>query len=327
MNEDVYKCLRRAAEVHRRIRKWAKKHIIKPGIQLVDLTRQIETQVWRLIEKNGLKSGSAFPTGVSLNNCAAHYTPNTGDFTSLKQEDVLKVDFGIHVEGYIIDCAFTVTFDPIYDNLVQAVKSATNTGIKQAGIDARLNEIGASIQEVMESHEVEIGGKIYPIKAIKNLNGHSIAPYVIHGGKSVPIVRGSNESVRMEEGELYAIETFGSTGRGHVSEDKDCSHYSLSSDYDESRSSSSSSLIRSGRARSLLQHIQRNYSTLPFCRRWLDDESQTKHLIALKQLVDAEIVSQYPPLCDIKGSYTAQWEHTFILKPTHKEVLSRGDDF
>ena len=90
------------------------------------------------------------------------------------------------------------------------------------GIDARLGEVGEAIQEAMESYEVEINGKTYPVKSIRNLNGHSIADYrvrlvdvQIHAGKSVPIVKGG-PMIKMEEGELYAIETFGSTGKGFV---------------------------------------------------------------------------------------------------------------
>ena len=77
----------------------------------------------------------------------------------------------------MIDCAFTLTFDPKYDTLVEAVKAATNTGIREAGIDARLCDIGEAIQETMESYEVMLNGKNYPVKCIRNLNGHSIAPY------------------------------------------------------------------------------------------------------------------------------------------------------
>jgi methionyl aminopeptidase len=112
----------------------------------------------------------------------------------------------------LVDCAFTVAFNPMYDNLLLAVKDATNTGIREAGIDVRLNEIGEAIQETMESYEVEINGKTYPVKSVKNLCGHSIGPYHIHAGKSVPIVKGGSQ-VKMEEGEVFAIETFGSTGK------------------------------------------------------------------------------------------------------------------
>ena len=79
--------------------------------------------------------------------------------------------------GRIIDCAFTLTFNPKYDRLLEAVRDATNTGIRESGIDVRLCDIGAAIQEVMESYEVEIDGKTYQVKPIRNLNGHSIGPY------------------------------------------------------------------------------------------------------------------------------------------------------
>merc|ERR1712127_300315 len=141
---------------------------------------------------------------------AAHYTPNAGDETVLEYEDVCKIDFGVHINGRIIDCAFTKTFNPRYDALKAAVADATNTGVKNAGIDMRLGELGALIQEAMESYEVELDGKMMPVKCIRNLNGHSIGQYVIHAGKTVPIVKGGNNT-RMEEGEVFAIETFGST--------------------------------------------------------------------------------------------------------------------
>lgn len=136
----------------------------------------------------------------------------------LQQGDVMKVDFGVHVGGRIVDSAFTMTFDPIYDNLLAAVKDATNTGIREAGIDVRMCDIGAAIQEVMESYEVEIGGQTHQVKPIRNLNGHNINQFQIHGGKSVPIVKGGDQT-KMEEGETFAIETFGSTGKGYVRDD------------------------------------------------------------------------------------------------------------
>jgi len=276
----------------------------------------------KLVKENGLKAGLAFPTGCSLNNVAAHYTPNNGDNTILQAGDVCKVDFGTHINGHIIDCAFTVSFDAKYDKLLQAVKDATNTGIKESGIDVRLCDVGEAIQEVMESYEVELGGKTYQVRAIRNLNGHLIGPYQIHGGsggKSVPIVKGG-DATKMEEGEFYAIETFGSTGKGFVNEDLECSHYMKN--YDAGHIP-----LRMASAKSLLAFINKNFDTLAFCRRWLDRGGQSKYLMALKNLGEVGIVQPYPPLCDVKGCYVAQYEHTILLRPTCKEVLSRGDDF
>ncbi|KAF8925821.1 methionine aminopeptidase 2-like protein [Dissophora ornata] len=317
-NFDQYNDVRRAAEVHRQVRQYARR-TIKPGMSMTEICEMIENGTRSLVEANGFESGIAFPTGCSLNHCAAHYTPNAGDKIVLQYGDVCKIDFGVHVNGRIIDSAFTLTFDPVYDNLLAAVKEATNTGIREAGIDVRLGDIGAAIQEVMESYEVEIGGKTHQVKSIRNLTGHSIDPYKIHGTKAVPIVN-NGDPTKMEEGEYFAIETFGSTGRGIVRYDMETSHYARAYDIPNIP-------IRMPKAKSLFETINREFGTLPFCRRYLDRVGEEKYLLALKSLCDTGHVSGYPPLVDVKGSYTAQYEHTLVLRPTRKEVLSRGDDY
>ena len=85
--------------------------------------------------------------------------------------------------------------------------------------------------------------------------------------------------------------------------------------------------LRVSSARSLLNTINKNFGTLPFCRRYLDRLGVEKYLLGLNTLVSNGIVEAYPPLCDVKGSYTAQFEHTFLLRPTVKEVISRGEDY
>ncbi|KAJ3118082.1 Methionine aminopeptidase 2 [Phlyctochytrium bullatum] len=156
--KDEYNEVRRAAEVHRQVRRYAQK-TIKPGMTMIEICEMIENGTRNLIEANGLDAGR------------------------------------------IIDCAFTVAFDPQYEKLLAAVKDATNTGIREAGIDVRLSDIGAAVQEVMESYEVEINGKTYQefeltiaVKPIRNLNGHSIGSYQIHAGKTVPIVKGGDQT-------------------------------------------------------------------------------------------------------------------------------------
>lgn len=315
---DMINEVRQAAEVHRQVRSFMRT-IAKPGILMIDLCERLEDCVRRLIDEQGLDAGIAFPTGCSLNWVAAHWTPNSGDKTVLQYDDVMKLDFGTQIGGRIIDSAFTVAFNPRYDPLLKAVKDATDMGIREAGIDVRLCDIGAAVQEVMESYEVDLDGKTYQVKAVRNLNGHSIAPYRIHAGKSVPIVKGG-EATRMEEGEFFAIETFGSTGKGYVREDLEVSHYMKNFDVGHVP-------LRLPRAKALLGTIDRHFGTLAFCRRYLDRLGEEKYLMALKNLCDAGIVDPYPPLCDNKGSYVAQFEHTIYLHPTRKEVLSRGDDY
>jgi len=315
---DMYNEIRQAAEAHRQTRQ----HIqswVRPGMKMIDICEELEKTGRALIAEQGLEAGLAFPTGCSRNHVAAHYTPNAGDNTVLEFDDVVKMDFGTHIKGRIIDCAWTFSFNSKFEPLIKGVQEATETGIKTAGIDARLCDVGAAIQEVMESHEIELDGKTYGVKSIRNLNGHSISPYQIHSGKTVPIIKGGETTV-MEENEFYAIETFGSTGKGHVHEDMECSHYMKNFDVGHVP-------LRLQKSKTLLNTINKNFGTLAFCRRWLDRLGESRYLMALKDLGEKGIVDPYPPLVDIKGCFTAQYEHTILLRPTCKEVISRGTDY
>lgn len=293
---------------------------------MTDIAELIENKVRLLSEhdpENPIAAGMGFPTGLSLNECAAHYTPNAGDKRVLQQSDVLKVDIGVQNNGRICDSAFTLTFEPTHNPLLDAVRAATETGVREAGIDARLGEIGAAIQETMESHEYEYDGKTHQVKCVQNLNGHNIGRYQIHQSKSVPIVAMPDLKTKMEEGEYFAIETFGSTGKGYVVDSGDCSHYA------RRFNAPLAPTLRVASARPLLHTINKQFGSLPFCRRYLDRVGEKNYLLGLKHLVSQGIVQDYPPLSDIagQGAQTAQFEHTILLRPTCKEIVSRGDDY
>ncbi|KAK4615312.1 Methionine aminopeptidase 2-1 [Fulvia fulva] len=324
--EDCLSDYRQAAEIHRQVRQYAQKEVIKPGVAMSTIAEAIEEGIYALTGHPGrdtgdcLKAGPGFPTGLCLNNVAAHWTPNPGAKEVILQEsDVLSVDFGVHVNGNIVDSAFTVTFDETYDPLLNAVKEATNTGIAYAGIDARMSEIGASIQELMESYEVEVKGKTLPVKAVRDLTGHNILPYRIHGEKQVPFVK-NNSRQKMEKGDVFAIETLGSTGTGVMMDDVGVYGYSRNEGISASSVSSSS-------AKSLLKTIDGNFATIPFSRRFLERLGVEKYHFGMRHLVDAGVVEEYAPLVDRKGSMVAQFEHTILLHSGGKEVISRGDDY
>ncbi len=127
--------------------------------------------------------------------------------------------------------------------------------------------------------------------------------------------------------QFYAIETFGSTGRGRVVEDGECSHYMRAWQGADGPAVQPARPPRSKAARDLLAHIDSTRSTLAFARRWLDDAGFKGHWAALRELCDMELVNPYPPLVENRSAYTAQWEHTLFLRPTCKEIISRGDDY
>ena len=140
MDDNYLNDYRKAAETHRQVRQYVQA-IAKPGVTMSKLAQEIEDGVRALVGHqatetgDALKAGMAFPTGLCLNNIAAHWTPNPGaKGVILQYDDVLKVDFGVHVNGRIVDSAFTIAANPVYDNLLAAAKSTTNTGLKVKSI-------------------------------------------------------------------------------------------------------------------------------------------------------------------------------------------------
>ncbi|KAI5361284.1 Putative peptidase M24, creatinase/aminopeptidase, winged helix-like DNA-binding domain superfamily [Septoria linicola] len=323
--DDFLPDYRKAAEIHRQVRQHVQKQVIKPGVSMQTIADAIEDGVHNLTGHQALATGDAlqagmgFPTGLCLNNVAAHWTPNPGGKdVFLQQSDVLSVDFGVHVNGRIVDSAFTISHDPTFDPLLKAVKEATNTGIAYAGVDARMSEIGAAIQEVMESYEVVRGGKALPVRAIRNITGHDILRYHIHGDKQVPFVKNDSDQ-KMEEGEVYAIETFGSTGRGSLRDDVGIYGYGRQDDVSVHHIQPS--------AKSLLKTIDENFGSIVFCRRYLERLGVQKYHFGMKQLIDQGIVESHAPLVDREGSHVAQFEHTILIGSGGKEVISRGEDY
>jgi len=316
-NEERLKIALKGGKIHSQIRNEIQEWI-QPGMLMIDIANRIENRIKELTLydiNNPTNAGIGFPTGLSLNECAAHWTPNPGDKTILNKNDVCKIDYGVQIEGVIIDSAFTVSFNTTYDKLLEASKTSTEIALKMAGPETILGEIGNAVQENMESYEIELNGKTIPIKTIKNLTGHQIEPYKIHAGKSVPNYK-IDYPLRMEEGEYYAIETFASTGTGETKEMNDCSHYMI--DYNTDYKNTSLAI----KDRKCFDSILNKFSTLAFCNRWLEDYKIPKYNRFLKSLCSTGVIKKYPPLNDIKGSFTAQFEHSIAITENGKIILS-----
>lgn len=178
-DDEFLRNYRKAAEVHRQTRKWVQ-DTVKPGHKLRDVAEGIEDSVRALLGHPGLepgdslKAGMGFPTGLCLNNQVAHYTPNPGQKdVVLEQQDVMKVDFGVHINGWIVDSAFTMAFDPVYDDLLAAVKDATNTGIRvstvacRTPLESRDTDIACRLPESMSGSAMLALQSKKPWKAMK----------------------------------------------------------------------------------------------------------------------------------------------------------------
>ena len=301
-------CLERAANIHKQVR-CELYPMLRPGVKLLDLANFVEKRTVELSnEKISLNRGVGFPVGLSINNCAAHYHPYENDSTVLKPDDIIKVDFGVEVGGWIIDSAFTVFFNDRHEKLANAVKEATDLGIKNAAIDADIDEWSRSIQEVMEG---------YGVHPIRNLGGHNILNGLIHGEYFLPSYPGQPLiHKRFKEG-VYAIETFGSTGTDMALASGEAAIYRVNP--------YKNPLLKLDSSRKFLGKIKQSFKTLPFSTRFIDFQPNSK--TQLNILSSNKNIIDYPPLCVIDGN-TAQYEHTIFIGDTgNKIVFSRGDDY
>jgi methionyl aminopeptidase len=325
MNNNILKDALLGAKVHKNVSKKVYEYV-KPGMTIKEIIDFIESGIKEETKYNKiepLKCGIGFPIGIGINNCVAHYTLNYEDYGSgnkiLEKNDIIKIDYGVHYNGMIIDSAFTLYFDEKYNEFINLSKEATDFAIKQCGVDAILGEIGQSIEEFIKSHELNIDGINYNINVMRDLSGHMIKPFEIHAGKAVPNIK-INYPLRMNENEFYAIEPFITTGKGISILKEPKSHYMLNKDFANVNTKLKNEDIY------ILSLIKNNYSSMPFCQKWLcelvysinnknDDITQN-----LNKLEYKNIIKSYPPIYDIEGSIVGQHEHTIYI--TEKGILN-----
>jgi methionyl aminopeptidase len=255
---------------------------IRVGVPYLDLVESIEARVHR----EGAEL--AFPLNVSLNEDAAHDTASYGDDRIFSQGDVVKLDLGVQIDGYIADTATTVDLGR-NSLLLQASEQALEAAIKTIRPGVTAGDLGAAIQK-------EIEGRGY--RPISNLTGHGLDRYVLHRSPTIPNVD-TGGGVTLEEGMVFAIEPFATTGSGHVGEKTRMEIFSQIS----------KKPVRIPAARTVMERIK-DRNGLPFARRWIGEK---KLDITFPSLVRSQILHGYPVLADIPGSIVSQHEHTVIV--------------
>ena len=275
--------------------------MITDGALVLDVVNYVESEI--------LKTGAeiAFPCNVSINEIAAHYTSPAGDKTQFKAGDMVKLDLGAMIDGYIADSAVTVVASGNIDenytqdeiNLHEEIIEASAAGLEAAIATARagieISKIGAAVHEAISE---------YIINPIFNLMGHSLEQNKLHAGISIPNYD-NNDNYVLEEGQAVAIEPFATNGEGTVNDAP--GHYIYS--YMANKP------FRLKSTQRVLKFIQNKHPYVPFSGRWISDEfGERKSSIALKQLSQAMAIYPYAPLREKKNCFVSQKEHTVIIE-------------
>ena len=285
--EKILKAGRIASEV----RKYART-IVKKDVPLLEIAEKIEAKI------RDLGGKPAFPVNLSIDNISAHYTPSHDDKTLA--HGLLKVDFGVHIDGWIADNAFSIDLENSEENkkLIEASKKALENALKITKKEISTDEIGEIISKTIES---------YGFSPIINLSGHSMEQYDLHSGITIPNVN-DNKKIKFEEG-IYAFEPFATTGSGKVHDGKPSGIYELR----ETKN------VRNPISREVLELIKKEYNTLPFCSRWIVKKFGTRALFGLKQLEDNGNLHQFSQLVEVAGSKVSQAEQTILI--SENEVI------
>lgn len=327
IDDVIVKDYRKAAIMHKMIRTELR-NVINDSVLFTDITKRCNELIAKYCKPlcNEI-SGYAFPLGISVNEIIAHDTANVGDIRKLKTNDVVKIDLGIHLNGSIVDSAFTMIVGEdevtknFYAPLLESSKDATYTGIALSGVDARLYEISEAIAEVINSYELDDGTKIKPVFG---LGGHNILPYQVHGEKLIlSVPHKTQKNLKMEENEIYAIETYASTGSGKPNQNNisKCNHFMI----DNNIKTNYKNLKGKEKQNALLKWAMYDNNTLPFTQEWCSHVDRYDDHI--NYYIGKRGITAFPPLSDTSNSKTAQFEHTIHIKEKGVEIFSLGKDY
>lgn len=270
--------------------------LIKPGASMREVLDKIET----FIAEHGCEP--AFPAQSCVNETAAHHCPTEQDDHIYKDTDLVKLDVGVHKNGYIGDNASSLSLDGSHEELILAVKDAVAAAetILKPGITP--DDVGRAIQAAIQKRGFQ---------PVRNLTGHGLGQYEVHVKPSMPNYP-SGDTTPLEEGTVIAIEPFATTGEGMIYNSTGATIFTLRQDKP----------VRSPHARATLELIKR-YNGLPFTTRWLTKALDGRALLGLAELKRAGMLEEYPPLPEKTKGLVAQHEHTFLITKDGAERLTR----
>ena len=270
--------------------------LAKPNVPLIEIAEKLEAEVEKL------KVKWAFPVNLSINEIAAHYSPQHEDKTLAS--GLLKIDLGISVDGCISDISKSIdlTPDQKYKTLIKASEDALNDAIKTAKHDIEVNKIGRVIQ-----NSITNAG----FSPVRNLAGHQLEKFIVHAGINIPNYD-NNNSEPLKEG-IYAIEPFATAGEGIVQDSKPSGIYMLLQPKP----------VRDQKTREILEFIEKEYSTLPFSARWLVKKFGLRALISLKTLEQNGSLHHFSQLVEKSKMPVSQAEHTILVEKDKITVLTQ----
>jgi methionyl aminopeptidase len=287
---------RRAGRIAAECREWAVRNI-RPGVEIRHVLETIEAR----IRERGAQPG--FPAQSSRNQIAAHYCTHPGDATRYEEGDCVKVDIGVHVDGYVADTAASVDLsaDGRWAKLIRASADALAAAIATVADGVPVGEVGGAIERTI----VAAG-----YQPVRNLTGHGLGRWKVHTPPQIPNQR-EDGGGRLRSGMVFAIEPFACTGRGYITERGKAEVFMMVRP----------PLRAKGLDREILRDIE-SWRGLPIARRYFRERDPALVDETLSKLARQGSLMRYPPLVEADGVMVAQTEHSIYLGPEGVEILT-----
>ena len=291
LEAEQYEKHREAGEILATVRAEAVERV-EVGASHLEVAEHVEDRI------RELGGQPAFPVNVSIDEEAAHATPSADDDSTFGEE-MVNLDIGVAVDGWLADSAITVDLSGNED-LVEASAEALEAAIDRVEPGVQTGDLGAAIEETIDG---------YGYNPVVNLTGHGLGHWEQHTEPNIPN-RAVSQGVELSVGDVVAIEPFATDGAGKVSEGNEEDIFAL----EQERS------VRNRQARQVLDQITDQFRTLPFATRWVDS---SRAEMALRRLKRQDVIHGYPVLKEEEGKLVSQKEHTVIVTEDGCEVTTR----
>lgn len=288
----------KSGKIAKELKSWIRENITA-GMGLLVIAEKVESEIMR-------RGGQpAFPTGIGVNDMTAHYAPQEDEMGKTREADVVKIDYGVHVDGYVADTSVTMTENPNYQMLLEATEKTLQAAIDVVKRDRRIGEVGRAIESTAKS---------YGFRPITNLSGHTLQQYVVHAGKSIPNTYSPGLPM-LNKGDVFAIEPFLTL--------QDAAGYVVESPQENIFSLVVRKRTGDRELDDLTDRIWNARKTLPFSPRWFNQGYKEGRLMALlKELERRRLVHSYPALVEASGKPVAQFEHTMAIEDGGLSIIT-----
>lgn len=270
-------------------------------------------------KEKAMKKGIAFPSCISVNNCVCHFSPLLSEAAViLKDGDIVKIDLGVHIDGFIAVVGHTVVVGASKENKVTGRKADV---IQAAYLASELAQrlVKAGNENFTVTDQIQKVAEAFQCKPVEGMLSHELKRNMIDGEKA--IIQNPTDQQRRDHAkcefsiyDVFAIDILMSTGNGQAKE-KDTRTTIF-------KRTENTYNLKMKASRVFLNEVSNKYTSMPFTLRLFQDEKKAK--MGLVECLKHGLVEPFSVFWEKEGEYVAQFKFTLLLMPNGGCRITEG---